>query len=165
MSLRRLKWTTVVAPLLFLAAVDYARRTFQVELLQAWPGEILIGGVVLFATLLFSETIFGRVERMQVRLAQQNRELLALHQAGLDVAGELSLELVLQKVVDHATQLIGARYGALSVPAPGGGIEAFITAGITPEQRALIGPPPVGHGLLSVVLTEGQRLRLADLTK
>src|SRR5918912_2191761 len=87
MSLRRLKWTTVVAPLLFLAAVDYARRTFQVELLQAWPGEILLAGVVLFATLLFSETVFGRIERMQVRLSQQNRELLALHEAGLGVAG------------------------------------------------------------------------------
>src|SRR5918912_2161051 len=136
MSLRRLKWTTVVAPLLFLAAVDYARRTFQVELLQAWPGEILLAGVVLFATLLFSETIFGRVERMQARLAHQNQELLALHEAGLDVAGELSLELVLQKVVDHATELLGARYGALSVPDPAGHIEAFITTGITPEERA-----------------------------
>src|SRR5205823_1762830 len=71
----------------------------------------------------------------------------------------------LQKVVDHATELLGARYGALSVPHPGGGIEAFITCGITPEERALIGPPPVGHGLLSVVLEEGQRLRLPDLTK
>src|SRR5918911_1611408 len=165
MSLRQLKWTTVIAPLVFLALVDYVRRTVQPELLQAWPGEVLLAGVVLFATLLFSETIFGRIERMQARLEQQNRELLALHEAGLDVAGELSLEVVLQKVVDDATQLIGARYGALSVPAPDGGIEAFITTGITPEERALIGPPPVGHGLLSVVLTEGQRLRLADLTK
>src|SRR5207248_3542966 len=95
----------------------------------------------------------------------QNGELLALHEAGLDVAGELGLDQVLQKVVDHATDLLQARYGALSVPHPAGGIEAFITCGITPEERALIGPPPVGHGLLSVVLEEGQRLRLPDLTK
>lgn len=38
-------------------------------------------------------------------------------------------------------------------------------SGITTEERELIGPPAVGHGLLSVVLTEGQRLRLEDLTK
>jgi len=164
-SLRQLKWTTIVAPLVFLAAIDFLRRTVLPDLLQAWPGEILLGGIILFATLLFSETIFGRVERMQRRVEQQNRELLALHEAGLDVAGELSLELVLQKVVDHACELIGARYGALSLPAPGGGIEAFITAGITDEQRALIGPPPVGHGLLAVVLEAGERLRLKDLTQ
>jgi nitrate/nitrite-specific signal transduction histidine kinase len=163
-SLRQLKWITVVGPLVFLALVDAVRHTIDPNLLHAWPGTIMIGGVVLFATLLFSETIFGRIERMQVRLAQQNRELLALHQAGLDVAGELSLELVLQKVVDHATQLIGARYGALSVPAPTGhGIEAFITAGITPEERENIGPLPVGHGLLAVVLEEARPLRLEDL--
>src|SRR5919202_146648 len=162
MSLRQLKWTTIVAPLVFLVLVDAARRTVLPELLQAWPGDVLLGGVVLFAVLLFSESIFGRIERMQARLERQNRELLALHQAGLDVAGELALDVVLQKVVDHATDLLGARYGALSVPSSAGGIEAFITAGITPKERARIGPTPVGHGLLSVVLTEGQRLRLED---
>src|SRR5437867_1781584 len=129
MSLRQLKWTTIVA------------------------------------ALVFSETVFGRIERMQARLARQNRELLALHEAGLDVSGELGLDQVLQKVVDHATDLLGARYGALSVPHPGGGIEAFITAGISPEVRAQIGPPPVGHGLLAVVLEEDQRLRMPDLSR
>src|SRR5207244_919596 len=127
---------------------DFVRRTLQLDFLQAWPGEILIGGVVLFGVLLFSETVFGRIERMQTRLEQQNRELLALHEAGLDISAELSLEPVLQKVVDRATELISARYGALSVPTPDGGIEAFITSGITPEERELIGPLPVGHGLL-----------------
>jgi nitrate/nitrite-specific signal transduction histidine kinase len=165
MSLRQLKWTTIVAPLVFLIVVDLVRRNLQPELMQSWPGELLVAGVVLFGVLLFSETVFGRIERMQARLGRQNRELLGLHQAGLDVAGELSLDMVLQKVVDHATDLLDARYGALSVPSAGGGIEAFITAGITPEERALIGPPPVGHGLLSVVLEEGQRLRVADLTR
>jgi signal transduction histidine kinase len=135
------------------------------DLLQSWVGDVLVLGVVLFGVLLFSETVFGRIESMQARLERQNRELLALHEAGLDVAGELGLDLVLQKVVDNATDLLAARYGALSVPLPQGGIEAFITCGISPEQRALIGPPPVGHGLLSVVLNEGQHLRLPDLTR
>jgi nitrate/nitrite-specific signal transduction histidine kinase len=165
MTLRQLKWLTVVAPMAFLVLVDVARATVMPDLMQSWVGEVLIGGIVLFAVLLFSETIFGRIERMQARLSHQNRELLALHEAGLDVSGELGLDFVLQKVVDHATELLRARYGALSVPSPGGGIESFITHGISPDQRALIGPPPVGHGLLSVVLEEGQRLRTADLTR
>jgi nitrate/nitrite-specific signal transduction histidine kinase len=165
MTLRQLKWTTIVAPLVFLGLVDLIRRTVQPALMQSWIGDLLVFGVVLFGVLLFSETIFGRIERMQARLERQNRELLGLHEAGLDVAGELGLDLVLQKVVDHATELLGARYGALSVPNPAGGIDAFITSGITPEQRALIGPLPVGHGLLAIVLKEGQRLRTADLTR
>jgi signal transduction histidine kinase len=163
-SLRRLKWTTIIAPLLFLGLVELIRRRLQPEILQSWIGDVLMAGVVLFGALLFGETVFGRIERMQARLARQNRELLGLHEAGLDVASELGLDVVLQKVVDHATELLGARYGALSVPKPAG-IEAFITSGITPEQRALIGPPPVGHGLLAVVLEEGQRLRMPDLMR
>ena len=59
-----MKWTTIVAPLVFLAAIDFLRRTVLPELLQAWPGEILLAGIILFATLMFSETIFGRIERM-----------------------------------------------------------------------------------------------------
>ena len=165
MSLRGLKWTTIIAPVLFLGLVEVIRRRLGPELLQSWIGDVLEAGVVLFGALLFAETIFGRIERMQARLTRQNRELLGLHEAGLDVASEFGLDVVLQKVVDHATDLLGARYGALSVPKPTGGIEAFITSGISPEQRALIGAPPVGHGLLAVVLDEGQRLRMPDLTR
>ena len=165
MSLHRLKWISILAPPGLLLAVDLVRHLVYPDLLHAWPGYILVAGAVLFGALLFSETIFGVIGRLQERLVQQNRELLALHQAGLDIAGELGLDAVLQKVVDQARELVGARYGALSLPAPGGGIEAFITSGITAEERARIGPPPIGHGLLAVVLQEGQRLRLPDLTR
>ncbi len=165
MSLRQLKWLTIVGPLVFLAVIDFARRALQPANPQSWTGDVLVGATVLAAALMFSDTVFGRIERMQASLERQNRELLALHEAGLDVAGELGLETVLQKVVDHASSLIGARYGALSVPNASGGIAAFLTSGITPEERELIGPEPVGHGLLAVVLQAGQTLRMADLTR
>jgi nitrate/nitrite-specific signal transduction histidine kinase len=100
---------------------------------------------------------------MQASLERQNRELLALHEAGLDIAGELGLETVLQKVVDNATSLIGARYGALSLPGPERGIDSLITVGMTYEERERIGPLPVGHGLLGVVLEQRAPLRLADV--
>ena len=40
-SLRQLKWTTIIAPLAFLALVDYVRRAVHVAFLQEWPGEVL----------------------------------------------------------------------------------------------------------------------------
>ena len=163
MTLRRLKWLTILAPLLFLAALEAIRQTISPELFEAWPGYLLLAGVVLLGTLFFAEAIFTVVERLQDRLTRQNRELLALHGAGLGILGELNLESVLQLVVDRARSLIGARYGALSIVREEGGIEAFLVSGITPEERALLGPPPVGHGLLGVVLKEGEPLRLVDL--
>jgi hypothetical protein len=49
---------------------------------------------------------------------------------------------------ERARALVGARYGALSVVNDDGSIRAFITSGISDEERARIGAPPVGHGLL-----------------
>ena len=98
----------------------------------------------------------GFVDRMQNQLRRQNEELLALHKAGLAVAAELSLDVVLKTVVDQARNLVGARYGAVSVIDRERRIQQFVTSGVTPEQRAAIGPPPVGHGVLGVVLREGK---------
>lgn len=165
MGLRRLKWLTILSPLVFFGAIGAARELLFPALLDSWPGYLLLAGVVLTGALIFSETVFNVIDRTQEHLEQTNRELLALHDAGLDIIGELELETVLQRVVDEARALVGARYGALSfLRADGGGIEAFLTSGITPEERAAIGPIPVGHGLLAVVLQQGERLRLVDLT-
>ncbi len=163
LELKRLKWVAVLAPLVFLAGLELVRRTLAPRLFAEWPGYLLLGGIVLLGTLFFAEAIFGVIGQMQDRLAQQNRELLALHEAGVAIVGELALDAVLQRVVDQARELVGTRYGALSYLRDEGGIAAFLTSGITPEERARIGPIPEGHGLLGVSLTQGQRLRLADL--
>ncbi len=165
MSLQRLQRITILAPLLFFVGLDLVRHNLFPDELQSWPGTVLMAGFVLLGSLLFSEAVFSLIERMQDRLGQQNLELLALHQAGLDIAGDLSLDTVLQKVVDQARELVAAHYGALSLLGERGSVEEFLTSGITAEERAAIGPIPQGHGLLSVVLHQGERLRLPDLEK
>ena len=86
--------------------------------------------------------------------------------ASSTLIAELSLEGVLQKVVQVAAEVIGARYAAIGVLAPDGRIlESFTTHGITPEQRALIGPPPRGHGILGLVIREARPIRLPDLVQ
>jgi signal transduction histidine kinase len=166
MSLRRLKLLTILSPLIFFGLIGAGREFLFPSLFESWPGYLLLAGIVLIAALFFSEAVFNIIDHTQAQLRQTNRELLALHEAGLDITGELELETVLQRVVDEARLLVGARYGAMSLLREHGeGIEAFLTSGITPEERAAIGPIPEGHGLLAVVLHQGERLRLEDLTK
>jgi signal transduction histidine kinase len=87
-----------------------------------------------------------------------------LIEAGMVLASELSLDAVLLRIVELAVDLTGARYGALGVLTPdGGSIEDFITVGITPEQRAALGDPPTGHGLLGALTREKRPLRIADI--
>jgi signal transduction histidine kinase len=77
---------------------------------------------------------------------------------------EVSLDRVLQQVVEVAAEVIGAQYAAIGVLAPDGRVlESFTTYGIYEEQRALIGPLPRGHGILGLVIREGRPIRLPDL--
>ena len=79
---------------------------------------------------------------------------------------ELSLEGVLQRVVEVAAALIGAQYAAIGVLDPDGRLlESFTTFGIPDEEREKIGPPPRGHGILGLVIREKRVIRLPDLTR
>jgi signal transduction histidine kinase len=87
-----------------------------------------------------------------------------LIQAGMVLASELSLDVVLQRIVELAVDLTGARYGALGVLASDGrSIQDFIAVGITSEERAVLGDPPVGHGLLGALIHEAEPLRIPDI--
>ncbi|MEO8216103.1 MAG: GAF domain-containing sensor histidine kinase [Acidobacteriota bacterium] len=163
MELRKIRAVAAAAPFAAVVILELA--------LQWLPGGIagrtrfVLEGIVFVALAVYGAVMLGVTGTMRDRLKRQNRELLALHEAGLDVVSELSLEIVLKKVVDQARHLVGAKYGALSVVGDDGAVRSFVTSGITPEQREAIGPPPVGHGVLGVVLREGQRLRLEDIAR
>ena len=57
-----------------------------------------------------------------------------LLEAGLALAAELSLPATLQRIVELAAELTGARYGALGVLGRDGTISEFITTGVTPPS-------------------------------
>jgi signal transduction protein with GAF and PtsI domain len=79
---------------------------------------------------------------------------------------EVSLEGVLARVAQVAAEVIGAQYAAVGVLGSDGKVlEHFTTYGIGAEQRASIGPPPQGGGILGVVIRDAKPLRLTDLTK
>jgi signal transduction histidine kinase len=87
-----------------------------------------------------------------------------LIEAGMVLASELSLDAVLRRIVELAVELTGARYGALGVLTPDDrSIQDFITVGITPEERAALGDPPVGHGLLGALTREPHPIRIPDI--
>jgi signal transduction histidine kinase len=81
------------------------------------------------------------------------------------LASELSLDAVLQRIVELGVEITAARYGALGVLTPDRrAIEEFITVGVSPQERAAIGDPPVGHGVLGVLIEEVGPLRMPDIS-
>jgi signal transduction histidine kinase len=89
----------------------------------------------------------------------------SLVDAGIAVTSELSLDAVLQKIVEAAAELTGARYAALGViDRAGRRLERFLTTGIDPETHERIGDLPLGRGILGVLIRDAHALRLHDLT-
>jgi signal transduction histidine kinase len=86
-----------------------------------------------------------------------------ISQVVLAVASQLSVRDVLQVIVRSARSLVGARYAALGVPDERGSFAEFVVDGISARQQAEIGPLPRQHGMLGVILREGQPLRLDDI--
>src|SRR5207244_13382957 len=88
----------------------------------------------------------------------------ALVDAVAGLTAELSLDALLQRVVEVAAELTTARYVALGVIDPTGSeLERFLTTGIDAETHAAIGELPRGRGILGVLLREDAPLRLHKL--
>jgi nitrate/nitrite-specific signal transduction histidine kinase len=89
----------------------------------------------------------------------------ALDAATRAVASVLSVDEVLQVIVDQVRPLVGAQYAALGIVDGRGVIERFITSGLSDEARARIGPPPRGHGFLGLIIRENGSFRIPDINK
>lgn len=87
----------------------------------------------------------------------------ALSDAVLAIAAEHAVEPVLQKLVDAARELAGARYAAIGVPDGEGGFGRFITSGMSDELIASLGELPRQHGLLGAMLESDAPQRTADI--
>ena len=78
--------------------------------------------------------------------------LRAVSDAVLAVASQRSVDEVLQRLVDAARELAGARYAALGIPDEAGGFRRFLVSGMSDELIASMGPLPRTHGMLGAML-------------
>ena len=121
----------------------------------AWRG---IGGLDLEDLLDELRARASVARRSQVRMSD-------LLDAVVAVSADLDLAEVLTRIVASATSLVDARYGALGVLSTDSGhLVEFVTHGVSPEQRDLIGDLPRGHGILGLLIRHPEPRRLADIS-
>ena len=89
--------------------------------------------------------------------------LKAVSDAVLAVASELSVQEVLQRLVDSARELAEARYAALGIPDGEGGFRRFLVAGMSDQLIAEMGPLPRTHGMLGAMLSTAAPYRADDI--
>lgn len=76
-----------------------------------------------------------------------------------------AIEEVLQQIAQECKNLIGVKYAALGIPDGKGGLRYFMTTGISDKDIAKIAHPPVGKGLLGVIMNEHKIIRLPEMRK
>ncbi|MCW2510930.1 MAG: histidine kinase [Modestobacter sp.] len=107
--------------------------------------------------------LLDEVQDRLAAVARSQARVQDLLDAFLSVSTGLDLDTTLRRIVEAAAGLVDARYGALGVLRPGGGLGDFITVGIDPELVARMGHLPEGKGVLGELIIDSRPLRISDL--
>ncbi|MEU7853986.1 GAF domain-containing protein [Nonomuraea sp. NPDC049141] len=100
--------------------------------------------------------------RLNAVLATRDR-VHALLEAVVSVGSDLDLETVLRRIVETATKLVDASYGALGVVGQENTLIQFIPVGLSEEEIARIEHWPHGLGLLGLLIKDARPLRLVRI--
>nr|WP_176993709.1 GAF domain-containing protein [Nonomuraea jiangxiensis] len=101
--------------------------------------------------------------RLNAVLATRDR-VHALLEAVVSVGSDLDLETVLRRIVETATTLVDASYGALGVVGEEQTLLQFIPVGLSDEEIARIEHWPHGLGLLGLLIKDARPLRLSRIS-
>ncbi|ACZ87657.1 GAF domain-containing sensor histidine kinase [Streptosporangium roseum] len=101
--------------------------------------------------------------RLEAVLATRDR-VHALLNAVVVVGSDLNLETVLRRIVETATMLVDATYGALGAVGEHNTLVQFIPVGLSEQEIARIEHWPHGLGLLGLLIKEPRPLRLAHIS-
>lgn len=88
----------------------------------------------------------------------------ALLEAVVSIGSDLELETVLRRIVETATTLVDATYGAMGVIGEEQTLVQFVPVGLSEEEIARIEHWPRGLGVLGLLIKEPQILRLKNIT-
>ncbi len=121
---------------------------------SAWPG----------ARTLELEDLLDELRSRALTARRSQERMSQLLDAVVAVSADLDLAEVLGRIVESAAALVDARYGALGViGGDGERLVEFVTRGLSPEERARIGHPPRGHGVLGLLIRDPKPRRLTDI--
>ncbi|MEU3645283.1 GAF domain-containing protein [Lentzea sp. NPDC034063] len=122
------------------------------------PSRSLLGGLRL-------DDLLDEMRDRLAEIGSTRDKMQSLLDAVLAVGAGLELDSTLQRIVQAAVELVGARYGALGVLGSRHNLSQFVHVGIDPETRAHMGHLPEGKGLLGLLIKDPRAIRLHDLSE
>jgi two-component system nitrate/nitrite sensor histidine kinase NarX len=173
-NLRHLKWIGVVAPVVFLVALEAVRLAILDPAFGDEAANLLASGLAAAAAVGFGLVLFFHIELAQREIVQQNRDLGLVNAVSIAIQGELDVDQVMQQAVEAVADATGAIRASIHVPGREPGADADLKvvhepAGSSPtdalsnplrsvEIPLATGSRSLGHLLLSVPAAAGDRL-------
>jgi signal transduction histidine kinase len=114
------------------------------------------------SSLRLDELVAEVVDRL-ARISAGRDKLHALLDGVVAVGSGLELAATLRRIVEAATGLVDAEYGALGVIGPDRTLTEFVHTGVDDTTRERIGRLPEGRGILGLLVADPRPLRLHDL--
>jgi signal transduction histidine kinase len=96
---------------------------------------------------------------------QLEERLAALHRASLELIRNLSLDSVLERIVNLAREQADAEYALLGVVDEEGQLIKYVQSGMSEAEVAQMAHPPVGKGLIGALQTERRTIRIPEIGK
>lgn len=135
----------------------------QVSPIKTQDGEI-IGASTIARDITAHKRAEEQMQRLQAEAHTRSLMLDTANDVALDILTSQTGMEALRHIAEAARKLTRARYAALGVARlDGEGLLEFITAGLTAEEEAAIGPRPQGKGLLGLLLQRSEPLRVDAL--
>ena len=142
MSLDRLKWLTIVLPLVFVAAIQLCVMLFLEPVLGDTAGHWLAFAIIAVGVIVFSSTVFRVLGGMQRKIVSQNEQAKALYKIGLEITSLQGIQKILRSIVEQARDVLGSEAAALCLAgANGGGLTLVDCSG--PREAFQRPPTPV----------------------
>ncbi|HEX5829325.1 MAG TPA: histidine kinase, partial [Candidatus Limnocylindrales bacterium] len=114
-DLSRLKWATIVVPILFVWAFEVVRFIVLDPRLTGDEGHVASAMIMGAAILVFATLVSLYLDRTQKQLVAQNKDLTATHEVSSAVRGGLALPDLLDQSLDRMVTQTGALAGVVTV--------------------------------------------------
>src|SRR3989304_5156572 len=121
MSLGRLKWATIVLPILFMAALQACLMLLLEPKLGSTLGHWVALGVVAIGVVAFSTLVFRVLNAMQREIIEQHEQAQTLYEIGLKITSLQDIQQILRFIVDQAREVLGGETAALCLAHGNGG--------------------------------------------
>src|SRR3990172_6181367 len=151
MSLDRLKWLTIILPLIFVAVIQFCVMLVLEPVLGSTAGHWLAFAIIAVGVIVFSTSVFRVLGEMQRKILKQNEEAQALYEIGLEITSLQGVQKILRSIVERSREMLGSETAALCLAGGnGGGLTLVDCSGPREAFRRPPTPVPPFSGTLLV---------------